>query len=520
MGLKIDAVTQACNLIAREVRDYQKNLTIHFIVHHDGQRTEALGLAAQDILVHPAAETALHFLQKPKRSEQSALLGTAVAKRNLFFGLATRDILLALCTINLDHFETLREVKHQAHHLAWHAIDAANYHSNPVNRTGAAREFIIRKRNALELAADNLQADVFSAAMSAFNRDKAGIRDIALKRGTAALHTRSLYSPEYFPYVIAMEATEYALDQIDTINISKKRKIHSALKIAHHVGMSFDEINLKSWLAFAEPAQDMAWRGFSEPEIVSAAINTSQNTFIRAIGYLIAELAKITPAPILQIRENYSPFADNDFNESLHEKVVDQIFQDVIAQGIKQNSAAPFMTMANQQNNALTEGKTLGWCASALHAAGKAYLSSDRNSDTIETVVREEFRSKREKTQWDDLKDLGKKIVRYQREGHLVTMSDVRELAQDIKALEHLQESLTKTMEDPHYQYKLAAANELANTAAHAPKGPALAAATPKAGPSIPAAGFGFTAPGLGGGQRAIPPATQQTQTETTGSNE
>ena len=510
MALEIDTVTHACNLIAREIRDYQKNLFIHYIAHHEGQRTEALGLAAQEILSHPAAETAMHFLQKPRRSEDSALLGTAVARQNLFFGLATRDSVLALCTINLDHFNSLNEARRQAYHLAWHALDAAEYHNNPDNRRGGAKELIIRKRNALELAKANLEADVFSVAMSSFNRDKESTRRLGLNRGTAALHTRSLYSPEYYPYVIAMEAAEFAIGQINAENISKKRKIPMALKIAYEVGYTFDEINLKHWLAFAEPAQDMAWRGFKEEEIVSAAINTSQNTYIRAIGYLVSELAAIEPASILHIRENYSPFADNEFNENLHDKIVDQIFQDVIAQGLKQNSSVPFVTMANQQNNALTEGKTIGWCASALQAAGAAYDSAKRDGAEPEELARAEFQSKRVKTRWEDLKELGKRIIRQQRQGHNITMSDVKELSHDMKHMKNLEQSLEKTMEDPHYQQKLAAANELSAI----PRQPAPAASLRAAPAAAPIAAQNLSMPGLGGGaaQHRAAPVTQEQQ--------
>ncbi len=512
MALQIDTAAHACNQIAREVREYQKNLSIHFIVHHGGQRTEALALAAQEILPHPAAETAMHFLQKPRKSEESALLGTAVARQNIFFGLTTRDSILALCTMNLDHFASLKDAKRQAYHLAWHALDAVEYHSDPRNRKGGAREVIIRRRNALELAGANLQADVFSAAMSAFTRDKEATRRIALARGKAALHTRSLFSPEFFPFVIGMEATEFALGQTDPDHMSKKRKIPNALKIARQVSKTYDEISMKHWLAFAEPAQDMAWRGFSEEEILSAAINTSQNTYIRAIGYLIAELGAIEPTSIVKIRENYSPFADNEFNETLHEKIVDQIFQDVIAQGLKQNSAVPFITMANQQNAALTEGKTIGWCASALQAAGVAYDTARREGNLSEHHVRQEFQSKRYAVPWDDLKTLGKRIIRQQRSGEAVTMKDIQNIGGDINSIKTLQQSVGKTMQEPAYKQKLDAANELAaNLGQRLPKAEAELAAAPAA----PAPVHNFSIPGLGGAtKRGTIPAQTTRQKE------
>ncbi len=496
MALQIDTVAHACNLITREIKDYQKNLTIQYIVHHEGQRTEALGIAAQDILSHPASETAMHILQKQRRSEESMLLGTAVARQNLFFGLATRDSVLALCTINIDHFNSLKEARRQAYHLAWHAIDAAEYHANPLNRTGGSTEVMIRRRNALEMASANLRADVFSAAISSFHRDQEAPRRAALVRGLSALHTKSLYSPEYYPFVIALEATEFALSQVDPQQISKKRIVPMALRLAKEVGMTFDEITLKNWLAFAEPAQDMAWQGFSEAEILSSAINTSPNTYVRAIGYLISELAKIEPASIVSIRETYSPFADNEFNEKLHDKMIDQIYQDIIAQGLKQKSSLPFWNMANQQNQSLTEGRAIGWCASALQAAGSAYDSAKQDDAAeAERYISKEFENKRRGAGWDDLRELGKRVIRSHRQGSPVTMSDLKELSRDMEGLKSLRQSVEKTMADPHYRNKLAAADEL--RPAEPKPGPKTPAPALAAAPTTPA--YAASTPGLGG---------------------
>lgn len=511
MALQIDTVAHACNLITREIREYQKNLTVHFIVHHEGQRTEALGIAAQDILSHPASETAMHILQKPRRAEESMLLGTAVARQNLFFGLATRDSILALCTINIDQFVSLKEARRHAYHLAWHAIDAAEYHGNPLNRSGDPTEVIIRRRNALEMASANLRADVFSVAISSFHRDKEAVRRTALTRGLSALNTRSLYSPEYYPYVIALEATEYALNQIDPKTLSKKKVVPAALKVAREVGMTFDEITLKHWLAFAEPAQDMAWRGYNSAEILSSAINTSPNTYVRAIGYLISELAAIEPVSIVEIRETYSPYADDEFNEKLHNKVIDQIYQDIIAQGLKQNSALPFLNMANQQNHALTEGKVTGWCASALHAAGQAYESAKASGAEPEHHAAREFASRRQNTAWGDLKELGKRVIRSHRQGSPVTVSDLKDLSKDIEGLKALRQSVEKTAADPQFRHQLAAANELRPDPGMAPMAPAPVLA---ASPRTPA--YAASVPGLGGGSRLAATRPAQRQAEET----
>ncbi len=511
MALQIDTVAHACNLITREIRDYQKNLTVHFIVYHEGQRTEALGLSAQDIIQHPASETAMHLLQKQRPSENSILLGTAVARQNLFFGMVTRDTVLALCTINIEQFDSLKEAKRHAYHLAWHALDATQYHSNPGNRTGKSTELIIRKRNALEIARSNLCADVFSSIISAFHRDKDAVRRIALGRGLSILNKKSLYSPEHYPFVIAMEPTEYALNQIDPKKISKKGVVPTALRVAREVGKIYDETTLKQWMSFAKPAQDMAWHDYNEKDILSAAINTSPDTHVRTNGYLISELTAIDPSSILSIDKNYSPFADDEFNKELHDKLIDEIYQDVIAQGLQQNSSIPFLKMAHQQNSALTDGKVLGWCASALHAAGKAYDTAKENGEEPEFYAAKEFKSKKDNTKWKNLTVLGKRVIKDHRQGHNVTLSNLKEIAEDIEGLKDLKQSVEDTIASPQYQRKLASADELRPELGFKPDIAPLAA-TPRAAPKTPSH-EAVIAPGLGGSAKKV---QQYAQTEET----
>lgn len=509
MALQTDTIEHACGLITREVRDHQRNMTVHYIVHRDGHRTEALGLAAQNILSHPASETAIHLLQKPIKSEESTLLGTAVSRKKLIFGLTSTNSYLALCTMNADQFNSLKEVKRHAYHLAWHALDAAEYHDNAIDRKGGKTEIIVRKRNALELASANLRADVFSAVISAYHRDREAARRIALMRGLDSLNTRSLHSPEYYPYAMAMEATEYAVNAMADKPVAKKEIVREALKIAREVGKSFDAETLKNWFSFSEPAQDMAWRGYREGEIIGAAINTSPHTYVRAIGYMVSELSEIKPESILKIRESYSPYADNAFNEHLHNKMVEDIFQDIIAQGLKQGNSTPFRDMANLQNAALTEGKVIGWCASALHAAGKAFDNAKLEGKEPDIIAATEFENKRENTAWDDLKELGKRVIRTNRQGDMVTMGDLDDLARDIEGLKALRQSVEKTMSDPQYQKKLDAANELHARPdfAQAPKTPA-----PAADPKTPAPAMAI--PGLGGTPKTRTGTVQAPQTQ------
>jgi hypothetical protein len=349
MGLQVTAITDTCNGIARQIRDRFRGLTVHYIIHHEGRRAEALGMAGHEILYHPASETALHLLTKARPEEESALIGVAVARQNLFMGLASRDSLLALCTINADQYDSLKEARRHAYHLAWHALDALEYHSDPDNRSFIPREVIIRKRNTLEMAAANMQADVFAAVMSVLQGDRETVRKLGATRGLAALQARISHSPERYPFALAADSVGGALGTLRNKAVPKKKYIDVALRAARQINKAFDENSLRQWLSFSEPAQDMAWRGYDGAQILSAAINTSEDTLVRSIGYLVSEVTGITPVPASDI--GYSPFADDSFNEKMHEKAIDEIFEDVIAAGLRLNSADPLFDAANRQNH-------------------------------------------------------------------------------------------------------------------------------------------------------------------------
>ncbi len=502
MPLQLDAVAKLCHQITKQVRESYKSLTVHFVVHHDGQRNEALGVAAQEIVHHPAAETAMRLMQKQRLNEESALLGTAIAKKNMFLGLAWRDHLLALCTLNIDYLESMKEARAQAWHLTWHALDAYNYNDTPGVRSSKIKDIIIRRRSAMEMARANLQADIFSALMCAQNGDRDAVKNIGISRALNALTPRSAHMPEFYPYAIVMEATVFSLQEISKNPPSRRMMIPTAMKAARAIDKSIDHETLMNWFSFCEPAQDMAWRGFSKEDILSAAINTSPDTFVRSTGHLMTEMIAIEPSSFIDITDQYSPYADDTINEKLHEKIVDQIFEDIIAKGLSQNSPDPFIKLANRQNEELSEGRMLGWCAAGLQAAARIIENSVAGDKQTEQLVRREFHDGRNKPDWDALQNLGDRIVQHQRDGEIITMSRLNEIAGEDKSSQSIQSSLQTTMSDPDYQAKMGIAPPAPKAPAPkgpAPRGPSLQAAprmsAPVAGPRIPVLGGTGSAP-------------------------
>ncbi len=71
MVLQTDDVRDSCRTIARQMRDYTRNLSLNFIVHRSGQRIEALNLAEQELIGHPAGKAAIRLIRKQKKNEKS-----------------------------------------------------------------------------------------------------------------------------------------------------------------------------------------------------------------------------------------------------------------------------------------------------------------------------------------------------------------------------------------------------------------------------------------------------------------
>lgn len=510
MPLKSDNVQHACRIIARQMRDYSRHLNLSFIPHHAGQRLEMLALAGQELLTHPAGEAALSLMRTPKKNENSGFLGLIAWRENLLIGLASRQKVMALTTLNIDQFTSLRDIRAEAWHMAWHAIHLYNLRHSPTYENDFQEGLVMQRLKGEVLASANLRADVFSAVMCTINGDKDIIYHLANTRSLEALTRNAGHKPEFYPFPLAMEATEMALSELMRRPPSKKRQIQAALKLAETIGQAYDELTLQQWIYFCKPAQDMAWRGDEKETILGAAVSTSQDTYIRATGFLVSEITRLHPASILTLDTHYSPFAEDRYNQRLHEGMMERAFQKAVATGMTEHSGDAFLAVANEQNQKLPDGHILGWCAAALQAAGRAFESAlASGSKTPEEVARREFEGAADKTTWDSLKEVGQSIIEQYRQGHAVTFSDLIEFAGNRPAFSGIASSIAVTMKDPDYLKKIEIANDLSPSNIPQPEAPAPAAlSAPMAAPQINMPGMGMGSSGTR--QTAPPPKKEQ----------
>lgn len=461
MGIKADKLQEICNLAARQVQDIYPSLQAVFIPHTEGTFHEVVTTGDYDIMRHPAARTARSILEKNNNREQSSFLGMAISHQVKWFGLASTDHILAMFNINTDEFKSPRDARRIIYHLIWHAIDLVEIRRRPEYASKFRSGPMIPKRSPMNLARLNLQADVFSSVMCGLQGEENALASLAQDRAHDAIGTVRTRRAEDYPFVIALEAAQYAYSELLKIKPIRQKYMSYAYQIADEVGKTFDDQSIRQWWRFAEPAQDMAWRSFPKEFILGCAVSTSEDPFVRATGHLVSDIAGVVPIMGASLDGAYNAFARAEANQLLHSEIMERTFEEAILRGVKEESGQPLISAANAQNEGLAEGIILGWCASALQAAGRAFDSALSNGMSPTQAARLEFQGTKDSTTWDTLRKIGESIVEQKRKGYAVTLGNVAEICNSNPAFAPVLGSIRVTMKEPTYLKKLEIANDL-----------------------------------------------------------
>ena len=479
MAVPIDSIQYICQRMTRDIENLYPGLSLFFIIHGTGKLKESLALGEHEIITHPAGNAARAIIRRNSKGENSSFLGMAIARDSKMLGFKKVDHLMAIFNINQDEFNSEQEAMATIYHLTWHAIDLYEIRQRPQYKHKFKSGPMIPKRSALNLSKANLQADMFAGILAHLRGNNDVLSLISLKRGNDSLIPTTGHRAEDYPSIIALDACKFALDELKQDPPSEEDQVTSARKISIEIGHAFDEHNIREWWNYAIPAQDMAWRGYQKEQILGAALNTSEDPFVRSIGYLVKEVTNIEDVPASALENTYNCFIDPEKHVNLHREMVDSIFQEVIAQGVEESSSRPILDAANIQNEKLTEGRILGWCANALQDAAQAFERALLNGASPAQAAKMQFEGNRREPSWEELKKLGNKVIDQRRQGIAVTMGHIAEICHDNPAFTPVLDSLKITMNDPTYIQKLEAANDLA-AAPSVPSAPAPKAPTPK----------------------------------------
>jgi len=514
MSVELSIIQKICRHMQSDVASSYPGLSLHFILHNMGKLRESLALAEHEIVEHPAGNAAMAIIRKHTKTENSSFIGLAIANEKKMMGLKKTDHLIGLFNINKDEFETEQEARAQIYHMVWHAIDLYEIRLQPAYANKFKTGPMVPKRSPLNIGKAHLQADAFAATLSALEGETELIEAIAKKRGLQSISQHQNFKAEDYPAIIALDACRFAIKDLELTEKDPEDFLNVARKVSLEVGHTFDSANIQQWWDFSIPAQDMAWRGFKQAEILGAAINVCEDPFVRSIGYMIEEVSGIEPNSSESLEHSYNAFMDPEVNMKLHREMVDTIFEEAITRSVSESSSRAFLNMANEQNENLTEGRFLGWCAAALQGAAKAFERALLNGASPDQAARMHFQGSRdgENDEWDSLLDLGNKIVDQRRQGFAVTMGHIAEICHNNPSFAPVLDSLKITMNDPAYIQKLEASNDLAHVPkaptmeGPAPKGPELGPKAPELGPKAPTPNMPSmpamapAPPGMGGG--------------------
>lgn len=454
---------------SKQVHAIWPDVTFCTIVHRRGQRADEAEIIFSGMRNHPAYDAVRQLWRgRGAGSENSAFIGLALGRSKGFMGFGQKDSLVSVITFNIDQYEHESDALFDLYHLTGQAVELIEFYKNSSRQENLRQGPLRAKRNQLGESRANLRADIFSAMMMAANGFKDAPSYLARKRGIESLSASALHMPENYPYPLATETTQYAVEKF----LSKdggERSLKSAHRLALNVTKTFDENNIKTWWDFVNPCQAMAWTGQPMENILGAAVHTCPDPFIKATGYLVSEITHTPPSSGTNLGHiGYNPFVSIEINRLNHERSVDDTFEMALAHGIEAESSLPLLKYANMQNEALTSGKIMGWCAVALQSAAKAFDTAKMRGLPADRAARLEFQGTRTQTDWETLYRIHGHVTQERRNGYAVTLPDLEVFCDNDPAFKPVLESVGMTLKDPAYTQKLSAMHEISRPAPRA----------------------------------------------------
>ncbi len=428
MSLETAALDHACNVVRRQFEGELDNFTLFFIIHEPGQRQQALESKHRTLQIlfgNPDLYTALSKdIETNAQDDCSKFAALGLKKEKTLFGLKTRETLIACFFVNADEFKTETAIQQGIYHLCWHALNLLEQRKimRPSQRFAEGNIALLHQDKERQ-AQDNMLADAFSAIMMERHDHKRFIHHLAQQRCNEALTATPNHKPEDYPYPIAAEATQIVYKELSEIHEDKGGKgktITKALQMTKEIGVTYDEHAIRQWTAFSTAAQRMAWLDHDRHKILSTAIYSSEDPYVRSTAYIVSETLNIEPAIITNMGF-YNPFTDQEVNERLHKKHCIETLEILLSKYKKKRDANIFIQKAIAQNTRLIRGRFTGWCAHALLEIYDALQKPGAHSDPDFKYLHQLFEKTTGAMPWSRLFELSDAITKKKQDGTEIT---------------------------------------------------------------------------------------------------
>lgn len=450
--LEINKVEKFCNRLSGEIKDLFPNMTLYFLVCSPENKSDLVASILTKLSGHIALNEAFPILKAYVNGEvRSEFLGLAEGQETVAFSFQTKPITLGFIALDVTLYDDYTKATQAIYFLMSLFLDTYSTHlKNPLTGNGS---IFVQKLSPTLTCKQILKADIYSILQLLRDGHYDSPYILAKKRCIDALTPQSKINPEEYAFPIALDVIAYTIEK--QIYSSVTAKGTSALiteyQLAEQISSCYEIENFQSWIQFCSNSQMMAWSGFSPSDILGAAVHTSTNPFIKAIGHMLAEITNLSPTEESHLPTGYNPFLAEEINQIRHERAAEELFEMILIHVMEAESHLPLLRVANNQNEALIKGKILGWCASALHAAAKAYIGAKERGIPPIQAARLEFQSAYLQSNWNILKNLKSHIIDIYRQEKFVTMNELQKWADAKSEARFIADSLYITISDPKY---------------------------------------------------------------------
>lgn len=451
MTFDINAAIHTCNVIRRDTESEYPHLQVVFIVHRKGECKKILENKIDEFHPHYGGKHFVPHFRKYKEIEHSTgyFLGLAKAKKPSLLSVFSPEQYLAVFIINYNFFNDADHIRQHALSCVFHALFMISEDkSGRTENINVKGKIITPRLKPTEQAMNNMLADAFSAIVMEKTGITASIKKLAKRRSILTLSPELGYKAEEYPYPISLDATQIIYDEYVPIPNLRGKPMHQAFDMTMEIRDTFDESNIRQWWVFSRSAQEMAWMNIDPHKILSAAIYTSEDPYVRSTGYIIADAVNIDPTPLTDINF-YNAFTDQEINERNHFRICEENFQILITRVLETNSSTPFKKAAIDQNKALLEGKLLGWSSYALLKASDSYEEAENTNIALEQS-KDSFDNACKSIPWDSLIEFNDLIIRRRIRGIKITMEALLKIAGKNEVFNKLYEAFDITIKDQH----------------------------------------------------------------------
>lgn len=475
-----------CKVIARQIENGYPDLHLNFIVHEEHKRQKAVVRETENIQEHPAGQTLLDYILASKDKEitgnRSKFVGLAQHNNPGILGFFRSTATMGIFFVNCDRFNTQEDLKNHALHMVWHALAlyddfnaaqkmmhqkagtlpaprrkkpdgqsqknkapaAGTQEQSPESRLEIQDGVIVTKLETQDLYHRNLLADIFSATFQAIHGTENAIRNLAKQRMLDTLTPQIGFISERYPYPVSMETLELLFSESISASGKKEKGVALAVRITREIGMTYKINAIKQWRAFCVPAQEMAWCGFDPETILGAAIYTNENTYVRSIADMVSEHLEIKPK-IFSNLNDYNPFADQEMNKRLHEKMAMESFKTAMEKIRTPEDHRMLLNEAFAQCQKLRAGNPVGWSAHALlNLIDEVILLDAKTLAQQKARLLNLYEQQLQRVSWENLRTFARFIFRQRRDGHEITPAMIASIPGKTEDLVIIKETFAK----------------------------------------------------------------------------